>query len=533
MELLRIYLRILLAGLTGLALSLRAADSPGVTPRRGGTLHLGRTADPQSMDPAICYDVEGLFIGRLVFRGLLDFDERMIVYPKQATDWGVSPDQKTYTFHLKPGVRFANGRPVEAEDYIYALQRIIDPNTQSPGETFYTGIVGAKDYQQGKAKTVRGLSAPDPLTLVIELTEPDYTFPSKMAMTFASPVPRDVVEAEGKKFWLHPFGSGPYRLVEWRRGIEMRFERSPVVNLPNEGFFDGVQVMIGGDRALQTMMLERGELDAVYLVQLPDLFRLSRSAQFKDTVKLVAGASTDFLAMNTEIPPFDNLKVRQAVNHAVNKNRLVSLTGGGATPARGILPPLMPGYNPELKGLPYDPERARQLLAEAGYRDGLKFELAYTEDDPRWGRAVIAIERDLNAVGITAVLKKMSLPVLYTAVQTRHRVACAYLGWSQDYPDPSNFLDVLFNGTRIQDAGGNNFAYYNNPKVNDLLAEADRSLVAAERYSRYQRVEQMIVEDAPFVPLLHQLTPVLISPRIGGFKPNAVWTMTPECWWRQ
>ncbi len=510
-----------------LATSLFAAE----VPNNGGVLRLARAADMQSMDPAICYDMEALLLARLVFQGLVDFDENSKLFPKQAIDWNISTDRKTYTFHLRPGVRFANGREVEASDYVYSLQRIIDPKNQSPGESFFNGIAGAKDFQKGNTNIITGLRAPEKHTLEIELSEPDFAFEFKMAMTFACAVPKEAVEAEGNKFWLHGFGTGPYQLTKWTRGLKMQFVRSPQVNQQNEGYFDRVEVMIGGDRALHAMMLERDELDMVYLAQVPDIVRLSRDPRMKEVVHPLDQASTDFLYLNNELPPFNNLKVRQAVNHAIDKERLVKLTAHTAVAARGIIPPLMLGFNPEQKMLEYNPEKAKRLLREAGYPDGLSFALWYSEEDPRWGRIVVAIESDLREVGITAQLKKITMSAIMTALQTRKSVPCGYLGWSQDYPDPSNFLDVLFNGTRIQDFGGNNFAYYDNPTVNQLLAEADRISIPSERYHQYQQIEKIILQDAPVVPLVHSAVPVLISSRIGGLRLHPVWLMQLEQWW--
>ena len=509
------------------AASLSAAE----TPRRGGTLRLARPADPQSIDPAICYDSESLLLTRLIFQGLVDFDEHSKIVPKQAIDWDVSADRKTYTFHLRRGVRFANGREVEASDYVYSLQRIIGPGTESPGESFFNGIAGARDFHDKKTNSVSGLRAREKYTLEIELAEPDFAFEFKMAMTFACAVPREAIEAQGSGFWLHAFGTGPYRIIKWTRGIRMELMRSAEVNQNDEGYFDGVDVMIGGDRALHSMMLDRGELDIVYLAQVPDIVRLTRNPLLKEVVHPIDQAATDFLYLNNELPPFNNLKVRQAVNHAIDKRRLVTFTAHTAVAARSILPPVMLGFNPEQRGLEFDPAKSKQLLRDAGFPDGLSFDLWYSDNDPRWERIVVAIESDLRAVGITAKLKRLTLPALFTAMQTRKTVPCGYLGWSQDYPDPSNFLDVLFNGTRIQDFGGNNYAYYSNPEVNRLLAEADRIAVPSERYRRYQRIENLILQDAPVVPLVHPAVPVLISPRIGGFRPHPVWTMQLEHWW--
>src|SRR5262249_656608 len=131
------------------------------------------------------------------------------------------------------------------------------------------------------------------------------------------------------------------------------------------------------------------------------------------------------------------------------------------------------------------------------------------------------------------VLKKVTLPALFTALQTRKTAAASYFGWSQDYPDPSNFLDVLFNGSNLQETDGNNYAYYNDPTVNSLLAEADRITSGGERYARYQEIERQILRDAPVIPLTHPSVPVLIAPSIGGFKQHLVWKMRPERWWRE
>jgi len=472
-----------------------------------------------------------MLLTRLIFQGLVDFDEQLKIIPKQAIDWNVSADRKTYTFHLRPGVRFANGREVEASDYVYSLQRIIGPGTESPGESYFNGIAGARDFHDKKTNAVSGLRAPAKHTLEIELSEPDFAFEFKMAMTFACAVPREAIEEQGSRFWLHAFGSGPYRIIQWTRGIRMELERSAAVNQNDEGYFESVDVMMGGDRTLYSMMLDRGELDVVHSAPIPDLVRRTHNPLSKEVVYTSDSASTDFLYLNNELPPFNTLKVRQAINHAIDKQRLVTFTAHTAVAAKSILPPLMLGYNPKQRGLEFDPAKSKQLLRDAGFPDGLSFELWYSDDNPRWERIVMAMESDLRAVGITAKLKKVNFPALITAMQTRGAVPCAYSPWSQDYPDPSNFLDVLFNGTSLQDFGGNNWAYYNNPEVNRLLAEAGRISVPSERYRRYQHIENLILQDAPVVPLVHAALPVLISPRIGGFRPHPVWAMRPEHWW--
>lgn len=508
-----------------------AFDSECGIPRTGGTLRLARTSDPQSIDPAVCYITEELLLTRLVFQGLVDYNEQSRVFAKQAAEWTISPDRKTYTFQLRPGMRFANGREVEASDYVYSLERVLDPRTQSPGESFYHGIVGAVEFQQGKARSVSGLRARKKDVLEIELLEPDFTFEFKLGLTFACVVPREAIEAEGGRFWSHAYGSGPYRLTQWKRGISMVFERRPAENLPGEGYFDHIEVMLGGDRALHTLMLERGELDCVYYPQLSDTVRLKRDLRLNGLVRTIPIVNTEFLYLNTEIAPFNQPEVRRAISQAIDKNHLVRLTAHTSQEARSILPPLLPGFNANAVGWDFDPVAARKRLEESGFPDGFRFDLWYCEEDPTWGRMVVAIESDLRAIGVHANLKKVTLASLLTAMQTRKAVPSAYLGWSQDYPDPGDYLDVLFNGGNLQDFGGNNYSYYNNPKVNQGLAEADKIAIPSERYRSYQNIENQILYDAPVVPLTHPSLRLLVAPRVEGCRGHPVWQIQFEHWW--
>jgi peptide/nickel transport system substrate-binding protein len=307
-----------------LAAVTRASEPAAATPKRGGTLHLANPSEIRSLDPAIAFDTFSWPLVRLLFRGLLDYDNASGLVLEQAKDWNISPDGKTYTFHLRPGVRFANGREVEAEDYVFALERILSPQTGSPGETYFLDILGAREFVDGKAAHVSGLRAPDKTTLVIELKEPSFTFQYVLAMPFASAVPREVVRQYGKDFQSHLVGSGPYRLAEWRRGISCRFERNPYYS-GTDGFVDGVEIMIGGDDAATTMMLERGELDQV-LASPAQAIRFKRDPRLHSWLTRVNEVETDYLFMNTEMKPFDDVRVRRAVNYAINRERCPGAT---------------------------------------------------------------------------------------------------------------------------------------------------------------------------------------------------------------
>jgi ABC-type transport system substrate-binding protein len=513
-----------------LATTTHAGEPAAATPKRGGTLHLAFPSEFRSLDPAIGFDTSSLPLVRLLFRGLLDYDDATGLVVGQAKDWNISPDGKTYTFHLRPGVRFANGRDVEAEDYIFAFERILSPQTGSPGQTYFLDILGAREFVDGKAAHVSGLRAPDKTTLVIELKGPTFTFRYVLAMAFASAVPREVVRQYGKDFQSHLVGSGPYRLAEWQRGISCRFERNPYYR-GTDGFVDGVEIMIGGDDAATTMMLERGELDQVAVVSPAQAIRFKRDPRLRSWLTRVNVVETDYLFMNTEMKPFTNRLVRQAVNFAINRERVLLLAGGFGTVAHGVVPPSMPWNNPDLTNYNFDLEKARALLREAGYPSGFKTELWYLADAPIYTRTAEGIQQDLRQVGIEVELRPANFTAFNAKATTRHQVPCGIWAWVQDYPDPSDFLDVLFNGERITETDCNNVAFYNNPEVNRCLDAAVKSLDPGERTRLFRQAENIIMEDVPWAPLIHEQFPVLYHPRVHGADPHPVWLYRYEYMW--
>ena len=503
-------------------------------PTLGGTLRLALPTDVRSLDPAIAYEPESWPFLRLLYHGLLDYDEDLNLVPWQARDWNISPDGRTYTFHLLPGVRFSNGREVRAQDYCFTLERILNPKTKSPGDGFFRGILGAKEFQDGKEPHVRGLRSPEPDTLVIELSTPDLSFQYMMAMPFAFVVPQEVVELYQDDFAQHPTGTGPYILRDWRRGARLRFGRNPFYSGREISYLEAIEVMIGGDETLHLMMFERGELDIACItpagVPIPDFTRIMRNPVLRKGLEQMPHSATWYISLNTELPPLDNAKVRRAMNYATDKQRLIRLLNNRGIPARGVLPPPMPGFNPKLKGYDYDPAKARQLLAEAGYAQGFKTAI-WHENDLASSRLAAAIKQDWSQVRVEVELRPAALAMYLEAVKRRTNAPCALGPWFQDYPDPSNFLDVLFHGGRIVDVNCNNRAFYNNAKVNKLLDEAASSGDVERRLDLYQQAEVIIVQEAPWVFLFHPFLYKLSQPWLRGPKLHPIWPSRFERMW--
>lgn len=506
-----------------------AADATAATPRRGGVLRLGWTSDWRSLDPAVVFDADGLPLMRLLFRGLLDYGEGTDLVVDQASDWNVSPDGRTYTFHLRPGVKFAHGREVEAEDYVFAFERILSPDEPSTGRTYLKGIRGAEEYVGRKASHVSGLRAPDRRTFVVELSEPDFTFRYVMTMGFTVAVPRELVRQWGRDFQYHLVGSGPYRVLEWKRGRRWRFGRNPHYDGP-DAHVDGVDIMIGGNAATRAMMLERGEVHRM-LAGAPEAGRFLRDPARRSWLQRVDVVNTDYMFMNTEVKPFDDVRVRRAVSHAVDRGRMLKLAGGFGRVARGVVPVGLPWENPGLPDYPFDREKARALLREAGHPDGFEADFYYIRSNPTYERISEGIQQDLAEVGIRLRLQPLSYAAFENKAQTRRQAACGFWGWNQDYPDPSNFLDVLLGGHRITDQSCNNTAFYANPAVDDLLARAGREDEVVRRRELYRQAEVLVMRDAPWVPVIHEQLPMLNHPSLHGTDPHPVWGWRYERMW--
>jgi ABC-type transport system substrate-binding protein len=533
-------LGILAAGVAFGATSAGAAQDESaiqaVVPRRGGTLRLAMPTDLVSLDPALAFDTVSESFLMLLYDGLLEYDDGTKLLPGLATDWSVSADQRRYTFHLRRGVRFSNGREVTASDFVYSMERNLDPKTAGLTESYFEGIAGAKDFRAGKAAHVRGLVAASEDTLVIEIEAADPTFIYALTLPGSFVVPREAVEKSGASFGAHPVGTGPYRLAEWRRGVKMRFERNPLYRRADRQYLDAIEVMEGGDPALHLMMFERGEVDIADItgepgIPIPDIIRIRNSPRWRGQIESIAAAFSWYLALNTEMAPFNDLKVRQAMNCAVDRDKIVRLLHDTVIPAKGILPPSIPGFNPKLAGYPYDPARARRLLAESGHAGGFPCKLWYEGGNPILEIAASSVQYDLGQVGITAQLNPVTLAAFLDSSARRRTMQCGLSGWSQDYPDPSDFLDTQFNGNRITDEGCNNVVFYNNPRVNALLGEAAACGEPAKRLGLYQAAEQEIVTDAPMVPLFFQRIFALKQPWVHGLRLHPVLYFRYERMW--
>ena len=495
-----------------------AATAVPTGPRKGGSLIVAYKDDLATLDPAIGYDWTNWPAEKLVFDGLLDYDSGTTLEPRLAESMpDLSADATVYTFKLRHGVKFSNGREFTADDVIYSLTRVLDPKTISPGAGFFTGIQGAAEFIAGSATTVTGITAVDPYTVQFTLVAPDVTFLNKLALNFAYIVPKEEVDKAGENFGHAPVGTGPFTLKEWKSGESLVFTRNPNYFYEGLPFLDQITIQVGVAPDVALLRLEKGEIQ---LMGDPppgaDWARITADPAWKDRLEKQPQVSTIYIAINTTVKPFDNLKVRQAINHAIDKQHIIQLLNGRGTVANQILPPLMPGYDTAYTGYDYNPGLAKSLLTEAGFPDGFETSIECIAVDPQ-PKLCESFQQDLAKVGIKLTINTLAGPnVIDDAGNGKPPLTWSGgLGWIQDYPDPDDFYSpILGCGSNVP--GGWNWPRYCNEAVDatskTLLAMTDRTA----RLDAYKPMFKTLMDDAVWVPVFNGEYDVAHSAKLHG-----------------
>jgi peptide/nickel transport system substrate-binding protein/oligopeptide transport system substrate-binding protein len=504
------------------ALPAAAEDTVDPNAKQGGAITITYKDDVATLDPAIGYDWQNWSMIKSLFDGLMDYEPgTTTLRPELAESYEISPDGKIFTFKLRPGVKFHNGREMTADDVKYSLDRVTNPKTQSPGAGFFHSIKGYDAMAGGSAQSLEGVTVVDPHTVKIELTQADATFLHVMALNFAHIVPKEEVEKYGADFGKHPVGTGAFKLTEWTLGQRLVFERNPDYWRKGIPHLDKITFEIGQEPIVALLRLQKGEIDIPGDGIPPAKFQeVMNDPEQKARVVVGGQLHTGYVTMNTQMKPFDNVKVRQAVNMAINKDRIVQLINNRAVPANQPLPPSMPGYDKEFKGYAYDVAKAKQLLADAGFADGFETELYAMNADPN-PRIAQAIQQDLAAVGIKAGLKVLDQASVIAAGGQKDGAPMVWSGgmaWIADFPDPSDFYGpILGCGSAVP--GGWNWAWYCNKDLDAKGVEADAitdPAKAEERNKKWSEIFDKVMEDAPWAPVFNEERFTMKSPRMGG-----------------
>ncbi len=526
--------RILLcAGLYVFAVACRDVEPSGkeqkmtATKTYGGVYRYALGHEPITLDPALIRGIFALSVVQHVFDGLVQFDADLNVVPSIAHFWKASHDGRIWTFNIRPGVTFHHGREVMAEDFVYSFTRLMHPKTGSPHAGFFEMVQGAKPFIRGEIERIDGLRALDTYTLQIILSQPYAPFIRMLGMAQAKVVPREEVSRLGARFGLQPIGTGPFRFDQWAAGKEIVLEANATY-LEGRPFLDQLRYrfFLGTDRQTILPAFQQGALEDTGIplsLSLPKRQQLIRDARYRFFRKPIL--ATLFLLFNTRESPLSHPQVRRAINLAINHERINrTIRQNRHVQARSVFPPGVRGHNPNLSGYSYDPARARQLLAAAGYPDGkglppiALWSSSMTSGTPTVVAEHEAIQDDLQHIGITVELhnakswKNFKTNILGKRPRAMYRYA-----WYADFPDPDNFLFVLFHSK-----GADNHANYSNPQVDWLLEQARSERDDLQRVGLYRKAEKLIVEEAPIVNLVHYTFERLFQSYVKGIELNAL-----------
>ena len=485
----------------------------------GGTL-TRLWADPPTLDPHLTGDTTSAGVVVEIFSGLVALNTDLELVPDIAESWDISGMGEVYTFKIRDDVTFHNGRKVIAADVKWSLERAASPKLASHlAETYLNDIVGAPEYIAGDADSIRGITVIDDKTLQITVDAPKAYFLAKLTYPTAYVLDRETVEGGGRNWWVtDPVGTGPFKMSEYRIGERITLERFEGYYRDPQPQLDTIQLNLAGGQAMA--MYENDEID-VTGVGLFDLERVldPKEPLNKELVVAPPGFSVSYIGMNVAQPPFDDVNFRRALNHAIDKELIAKeVLAELVKPAYSILPPGFPGYTPEIKGLTFDPEKAREYLEASEYSD-VESRPRIVITVPGTGGTIgldleVIIEMWKQELGVEVEIQQVEWATYLEDLDNRKFQAYAGLGWSADYPDPQDFLDILFHTD-----SGMNHGNYANSQVDSLLEDARIIQDPIKRVELYQQAEQMIVDDAAWVPTWFTGEQyALVKPHVIGYR---------------
>ena len=477
--------------------------------------------EPTTLDPAKTPDLYTAELLMHVFEGLVRYNAKNLVEPALAEKWDISKDGLTYTFHLRVGVTFQNGRPLTAEDFKYSWERALSPKTASPvAANYLDGIVGVKEVVAGKRTDLSGVQVIDPHTLQVKIDQPRAYFLGMLSYPTGWVVCKDVVQQkDGAVDKDDLIGTGPFQFDSYQPGVQIVLKANPHYwgGKPKLDRVD-MPVILDPETAYNNFIT--GRLDVLTNVPVTRYAQDREAHKLVEVYKDVPSAIIEYVAMNEDKQPaFAKKEVRQAIALAIDRDQVFRLAYKSVgCIADGVLPPELPDAGPLPSHLAYDPAKARQLLAQAGYPDGKGFPaltLTTPQHNPaRSAAAQIIISNLHDNLGINANLQEREFGE-YLRAEESHALEFYMANWIADYPDPQDFLSTLFLSTASLNRMG-----YRDPVFDSLCIRADAEPNHAKRAALYSQANRLLMEDAGCVPLVFSPRLLMIQPNVQGWRAN-------------
>jgi len=465
------------------------------------------TYDPRSLDPALSTDVPTGEMITLLFDGLTQFNADGQLLPGLSDRWTADKSGQRYVFHLRPGVRFHDGRPLVATDVKGSLLRVLSPGTRGGRVWPLLPIAGAQDYADGRARDVSGIAVSGDTAIAFTLTEPLAVFPKFLAMPVAAVVPSEA----GADLGQRPVGTGPWRFVAWEHDDYLEFAR-------NSGYWGGaplaetLTVRIIPEPLTRAAEFLAGRLS---VAEIPFGETAKWEQEHPDWLRRKPALRAVYVALNNRRGPLRDANVRRAINHAVNVPEILrTVWSNRGVAAAGSIPPALGGSDPTRPRYSYDTTEARRLLRAAGLGDGFAVQLWRSGTNVELGRVAQAIQAQLGAIGIRVEIVSRDASSMRDAVR-KGDTDMAILDWWADYPDPDNFLYPLFHSASF--GPGGNYSFYSDRITDSLILVARRTVDQQAREAVYRRIDDRVFEAAPWLYLWFPVDLWAEHPSIDGW----------------
>jgi oligopeptide transport system substrate-binding protein len=472
--------------------------------------------EPPTLDWNLATDFVSIGILYHLVEGLAEYNAKLEPVPSLAS-WKISKDGKTYTYTLKPGLKWSDGVPLTAQHFWDSWERTLNPATASGYAYFLFDVVNAKEYNEGKLKdsTKLGFKVVNESTFVVTLKKPATYFATIPAFTVTFPIRKDIIEKFGRQ-WTEPQNmvvTGPFKLSQWKHDSKIEMVPNPNYRGPLPKL-QKVTAYVVGEDTTAIAMFETGKLN--YIARLPalEIERLKKNPGYHSYPYLRGY----YYGFNVSKPPFNDVRVRKAFAHAINREEITSLLKGGQLPTMSWIPKGMLGYNPEI-GLGFDPVKAKALLAEAGYPDGKGFPKTTFMFDTRDDNKAIAERLQAQwqkVLGVNLSAQNEDWKVYLGRLQTDAPSLFRH-GWGADFPDPDNFMNMFTSYS------GNNFTNWKSSAYDALIERAAAEPSSPKRVELYNKAQKMLTEeDTAIVPLFIDTTNILLTPSVKGLRIDAL-----------
>lgn len=476
-------------------------------------LNLIITTEPKSLDPALSTDITTGVVTGLMYNNLVEFGVGTEVIPGLAESWNISEDGKVYTFFLRQNVNFWDGSPFTSADVKYTFEHLLNPDTRSPQTWLLMPVQGARDYSKGLVDSIRGIQIVSDHEIQLILDTPF----APMIGFLGAPATAIVSSKTKSDLRVSPMGTGPWIFDIWQPDQQLRFHKNPDY-FRGAAKLDGLILNNISEILTAAIEFDAGNLD-VMAVPTSEFKYWTRSAAWAPYIHKLEELGLYYIAMNVDRPPFDDQRVRQAVTLAIDREKIIyRILHNSATVALGAIPPGLAGFDSSRQAIPYDPDRARELLKEAGYDGNCEFDL-WVDPSAAVSQTIEAFQHYLNEVGFKVHLVRNDWNMMRDAM--RKGETDAYWGnWWADYADAENFLAPLF---QTETAARRN--RYSNPQVDAWISQLQRSLDPGERISLAKQIDSVLIAEAPYAFMWYPTSYTVVQPRLKGYvahlMPNA------------